>query len=105
MNLLWSRSLHGLGTQLRACFLENPEASSVVRSIGFGSKEIDLGSFGLLLITSQINLILVMLVPLTSGAVFYLTEFYFPRVENGDKITLFRVVVGIEMVYTKLLVD
>lgn len=37
-------------------FLESPESSMRVRNIGFGSKEGNLGSFGLLSITSQITL-------------------------------------------------
>lgn len=89
MSLLWSGSLHVLGTPLRAYFLQCSEDISAVRNIGFGSKEINIGSFGLLLITFQVTLILVILIPLTLGAAFYLTEFYFPHVGNRDKITLF----------------
>lgn len=37
-------SLHVLGGQRRACLLETPESSMAIRNIGFGNKEMNLGS-------------------------------------------------------------
>lgn len=86
MSLLWSGSFHILGTQLRAYFLESPQSNMVVRT-----KQINLCSFGLLSITSQITLF----VPSDSclGTINFrygicLLKFYFPHVENRDTITM-----------------
>lgn len=49
-------SLYILGTQLRPCLSESPESSMALKNIGFGVREMYLGSPSLLLITSQITL-------------------------------------------------
>lgn len=85
MSLLWSGTLGILGTRLRSYFLESPESSMVLRNIGFGSRERNLGSCGLLSVTSCLIFVLI---PLTLIFGLCLPEFYFPHVENGDKMTL-----------------
>lgn len=66
-------SLYTLGTQLTACLLQSPESSIAVRNIGFGGKEMHLGS------PSPLSVSLV-LIALTSVKIFDLPDGCFPHV-------------------------